>query len=593
EQCPVLFKRVDVAYLRGRLGVTEVHGASTAGELLRCCVQAVAPAPAPDPTAALACSLQTMAAEDPAVLAQDVRATAAADPWGAVQSCAERLQQLQQGAASRGGEAFGAQARALLEALLGAICAAPQLYQPKGGVADAASKAVKHLLLKTGSLGGESQGALPPAHEAILDHLLANPQLHRVLQQVLESTAVDVQGFLRSRLAVGSRAAGEILARHHQAQGRPADASEVLAQLAGRQDPATTLEERARLLQQALAAAQQAAPSSKTVVDRLSAQLNLAVRVQMPLHSEMLLLARDDRVESQWREAAEKRAKELQRLLSLQELYQTVESFGLWHLALLVIDLASDVQDQLMISNQWLRVLLPPNCPYTSRELTQGVFPLLMLRRCTDFFLHASPPGHLPTSAVACPDDFRVRASRLLDELARATDVHGPLWEARRLAYMLEYSSCLWLRATETAAVLPEASAEDSRCQTWVALELLPGRPFHMSAASVTKLYSDMLDLANWLGEFKDMLPPDPNGCCRRLSEDELMSVHLGGVLLAAVRAACGGAPSLERLEAGARGAARAALERLRSRLPAVRGREALRSAAQRLLREVEPLVQG
>lgn len=415
----------------------------------------------------------------------------------------------------------------------------------------AAQCLVEQLLARTSSLhfaserrpgqGGAEEaaggGRVSFVHAAVLEHLLASPQLRPVLEALLDgysSGAVRgaeggiVEAFLQARCGE-SGPAGEMLWKHRLRQGRPREAAEVLLRLAERKDSSCSLAERVRILDQSRQAASRALPGSKDLVERVTAQLDVAARVQLPLLRELQLLANDGRVSTRWHEVAEQRRLKLEeKLLSLQDLYHLAVDFGLYHLVLIIADLSSSIQEQEIGSSTWVSMLLPPQgTPYSQSELQAALpvrqlsmFPLLMVRRSAAFLLQGNQPQLLPEASTARQEDLKLRVVRLISELNEALKPGSQLWDHRCVATLLEYCNCLWHKsvgseevAAGRALASPQAplgrpvlagAAEAASSQrgdadalrpglAWVALEVLTKKPFHLPLSGVVKFYAAMI----------------------------------------------------------------------------------------------------
>mmetsp|Transcript_42660 Transcript_42660/g.134537 ORF Transcript_42660/g.134537 Transcript_42660/m.134537 type:complete len:1243 (+) Transcript_42660:2064-5792(+) len=630
EMCPGIFAQVDLSYVQARLGPAVNQGPGPAGELLRRYATCVSPSSLGDHWVELARSLQNMAGED---------------PRKAAEVCAEKLEQLQQlrfAAAPSEEDLTLATERAklLLEALLGALGSDPKVRFPGGGGAAAPMPAralVEQLLRKTAALrfsGQDSADASPArgteegvnfVHGVILDHLLGSSQQHHILEELLDGNATDMEGFLRSRCATNPLA-GEMLWKHCLRRGRPLDASAILLRLAERSDKEVGLLQRVHSLDLARQVASRALPRSKDLVEQLSAKLDIAIRVQVPLHHELQLLAADERVTARWRNAAEQRREDLQKLMNLQELYQTATDFSLYHIVLVIADTSSSVQEKEVRTSAWITIFFPPAAsPYSSSELghapaawQHGLFPLLMLRRCPSFLSRDACASPTPVLTAVSQDELQQRTTRLLSEMATALRDSSAMWDVRCIATLLEYCNCLWFQSVGSAALagdgaesqasahasLPTASgeAEEGRprsttdpqraARSWVALTVLLQRPFHFTLGDVVKFYAAMLEqLPSWLKDLQSMLPADPSRRRPALSEDDVY-VHLGEVVLAVldqwVTQVEGGRADERSVEdfANAWPSVEGVLSRLRSRLLEVEG-EAVRVVAQRLLKDL------
>lgn len=554
QQCPGIFARVDLDHVQRRLGLVS-RGAAATSERLRSYASCVSPASVGDHWVKLVRSIQAMAAEN---------------PRSAVDLCVEKLDQLQKvrfaDAPSEQEVALAAdRAKMLLEALLGAIGATPRAGEP----ATSMRGIVEHVLTKTSFLrfaGKDSAEPdssklkpLPFAHRVILDYLLACPHQKNVLEALLETSQADVEGFLKDRLSA-NLAAGELLWKHHMRQGRPAAASELLLQLAERPDNDCGLLARVHLLDLARQAARQGSgrgmAQSKEFVQQLSAKSDIAVRVQVPLHHELQLIATDERVSARWRGVAVQKREALQQLQGLQDLYQVAEDFSLYHIILVIADVSSSVQEREVGSSAWISVFFPPVAsPYSPSELgselekwQQGVFPLLMVRRCTTFLSRDTPASPSSVSSAVSYEELQSRSTRLLEELGTAMQDGSAMWDVRCITTLLEYCNCLWVhalqgeeglandkRAIPGAGVDLDDQVDQQPNRAWVALRVLLQPPFRFTLANVVNFYAAMLDhIREWVGEIQRALPADPTRDPRRrrpvLNEDDLY-VHLSEVL--------------------------------------------------------------
>merc|ERR1711988_922443 len=104
-------------------------------------------------------------------------------------------------------------------------------------------------------------------HEVILDYLLSNPRLQRLLDALLDTCPTKIEAFLKDKCDK-SRLASEFLWKYYNKHGRPSCASHVLLRLAEWSGADASLAERVRYLDMARQAAQRAIPSSKDSVDR-------------------------------------------------------------------------------------------------------------------------------------------------------------------------------------------------------------------------------------------------------------------------------------------------------------------------------------
>merc|ERR1719215_284529 len=133
EECPTIFAQVDLSCVQARLGTPGPGGAS---ELCRRYVQCVSAASLDDSWQQLAGGIKAMTAEN---------------PRGAVEACAEKLQQLRQAEAPAA--TVVERARLVIEALLTALTELEP--RPHGADPDrslSAPSLVEQLLARTGSL---------------------------------------------------------------------------------------------------------------------------------------------------------------------------------------------------------------------------------------------------------------------------------------------------------------------------------------------------------------------------------------------------------------------------------------------------------
>eukprot|EP00931_Biecheleriopsis_adriatica_P051801 TRINITY_DN30080_c0_g2_i1.p1 TRINITY_DN30080_c0_g2~~TRINITY_DN30080_c0_g2_i1.p1 ORF type:complete len:1562 (+),score=376.64 TRINITY_DN30080_c0_g2_i1:25-4710(+) len=583
EQCPVLFQRLDLSFVKSRLGglsrdcTAAVQTAAAAVALpLPACVAPTAEQAQPGSAMELlrryAQCVSFGSPEDHwASLGQSLRAAAKEHPRQAAEVCAEKLQQLQlqqeqlrSKAMPETGPGAEARSRQLLEALLGAVAFEP-LGRPVENRALAAQSLVEQLLSRTSSLqfpsdqgkkaGSQAEEAaggcagVSFAHAAVLDYLLASSQLRPVLEALLEGRGVGalpgvqgtvVQAFLQERCGE-SHAAGELLWRHFLRQGRSKEAAKVLQRMAERQG-SCSLAERVRYLDQARQAASRGLPGSKELLDGLTAQLDAAARVQLPLMRELALLSSDGHLAESWRSSAARRRQSLDEgLFKLQDLYQLAVDFGLYHLVLVIADLSASIQqDKEIGASAWINTLLPPQAlPYAQGELVvnlpakqHGIFPLLMVRRSAIFLLQGDQARLQPAGSVASPEDLQVRVIQLISELAEALRPGSSLWDVGCVATVLEYSSCLWLKALRSSQDFSGGSSSSRAELSWVSLKVLTKAPFRMSLASVLKLYASMLSQSqSWACDLRKRLPADTVGLIPSVSDAELHA-HLAQVIL-------------------------------------------------------------
>lgn len=107
------------------------------------------------------------------------------------------------------------------------------------------------------------------------------------------------------------------------------------------------------------------------------------------------------------------------------------------------------------------------------------------------------------------------------------------LFDPRNVATVLEYCSHLWLRSLSHN---PGGMSGEvlERLRSWVAQQVLRGRPFGFSVEHVLVFYHGMIkDLGKWLHGLQALLPADE--LRPPTSEDELL-VHLASVVLGVLR---------------------------------------------------------
>jgi len=581
RQCPGIFALVDLdqCFTRARVEGAAVAAATT-GDLLSRCVQ---------------CVSSSSAEERWEVLTQSIRAMALEDMRGAAEICIDKVQHLQSNNELRSGIESAALGRAkvLFDALLSALSPFPEeqscalveflLNKTVALCFDITPKAADSFLPTSKATTSSASTAhpapaVPPVHGIILDHLLANKRLHCVLEILLDKYVTDIEIFLKSRCDK-NRAAGEVLWKYHLRHGRFSAASSVLQRLAEWPSQDCSLQDRVQYLDLARQAAHRALPQSKDMLDKLSLLRDIAIRVQVPLHQELRLIASDGRVAAKWQRLAAQRAEQLQQLCTLQALYQIAKDFGLFHIVLVVSDLSSSTQEQEITSANWINTFFPPTfMPYAPSEMRalpamqpHGIFPLLLVRRCATFFAQGESASMLPEVGEVCTEDFRLRASRLLQELATVLKVPGTTWDVRIIATLLEYCNCLWLKSVEAddaapplapplppPAEPPTASADEAASsadaapsaarppgreaeqtpdrhrssRAFVALQILSQQPFNLGPENVVKLYVDMLaHLTAWLRDLQALMPADPTGYRPAVGEDDVY-IHLSMVIV-------------------------------------------------------------
>eukprot|EP00435_Cladocopium_sp_Y103_P019583 s23_g4.t1 len=271
---------------------------------------------------------------------------------------------------------------------------------------------------------------------------------------------------------------------------------------------------------------------SKDLLERLSAQLDVAARVQLPLQRELDLLILDVHVSERWRSRAKEERKKLdESLLKLQDLYQIAVDLGFYHLVLVIVDLTSSTQDMEAGFTAWLRSFLPlQDTPYSPGQLqrscyatrSHGLFPLLLVRRSQLFLQRSDPPQLTAPAEQAGPKDFELRVVHFIGELAEALRSGSPLWDARAVGTLLEFCNCLWRKASGAAA------------SDWVALEVLAKKPFQMPLAALLRFYTAVVSqLPSWSADLRTRL----DGSSIQLSNSELY-LHLSQVVLCLVEKA-------------------------------------------------------
>eukprot|EP00913_Durusdinium_trenchii_P001574 g1458.t1 len=320
-------------------------------------------------------------------------------------------------------------------------------------------------------------------------------------------------------------------------------------------------------------ASRRALPGSKDLLERLSAQLDVAARVQLPLQREMDLLILDPQpdprlrhVSERWRSRAKEERKKLDEALS--KLQDTRPS----------ADLSSSTQDLDAGFGAWLRSFFPlqdrpgqlqrsGHCPATR---SHSLFPLLLVRRAHLFLQRSDPPQLQPVTEGSPkegraglfqrPDsagwrsfsvrlalrslgdlgsfgadrltvqqraptlqDFEVRAIQLMAEMSEALRSGSHVWNARAVGTLLEFCSCLWRKVQATQVPVPSPSE-------WVAMEVLAKKPFQMPLAGLLRFYGAVLaQLTSWASDLRSKLPGH-----LQLSNQEL-ALHLSQVALSLV----------------------------------------------------------
>lgn len=569
EKCPAIFAQVDLSQCmevcRGEAAAME----TPTSDVLRQYVQ---------------CFSSSSLEDHWSVLVKAIQATAAKDPQGAADICTEKIQQLQCGDA-----AALSRARSWLVALLDALSPIP-VAQCRTIIESVLLRISSVRLVHDASVNSTES---PSLRDVILEHMLCQPRLHRVLESLVNSTATNVEPFLLHRYGE-SRVAAECLWKYYLHQDQPNRASGVLLQLADRPDGSCTLKDRLGYLrlakEHATSAPAEENKDNTKVSDTLVLRLEVGVRIQAPLQRELRLLSSDAHVAEKWRNLAEQRCEYLQELRSLRELYETATEFSLFHIVLVVMDLSGQSDQQEFVPVVWVNIFCPPDAsPYSPSELSvdgaaprpaaaaptpsspsvppaRALFPLLLVRQSVGVLAEEGPPGapgrreDVAVRAAARasagaevdvrPELFELRARGLLTELARATKAPGPLWDVRCIAAVLEYCSCAWFRAVEVPEPLPAEKADKAVGQkptlghggscgivatclrSWVALRLLPGEPFNFALADVVRFYAQMLGhLKEWARDLQALLPEYVRKD-HLVCEDDLR-MHLAEVVLA------------------------------------------------------------
>eukprot|EP00930_Biecheleria_cincta_P097159 TRINITY_DN88882_c0_g1_i1.p1 TRINITY_DN88882_c0_g1~~TRINITY_DN88882_c0_g1_i1.p1 ORF type:complete len:1571 (-),score=289.58 TRINITY_DN88882_c0_g1_i1:80-4792(-) len=572
EQCSLIFQKVDLAFVRSRIGSAQPQASAFA---VRTAAAAIAAQPLPVPMGQSGTALEILRRYAQCVspgspedhwesLAQSLRNAAGEQPRQAAEICVEKLHQMHLLQEQRKNQALPqahpdaeARSKQMLEALLGVV-SSDALGRPLEDRVLTAQGLVEQLLIRSASLQSSSDRSSTDAadvsfvHRAVLSYLLACPQLKPVLEALLNghgSGAVSgvesslVEAFLQERLGE-SRVAGEVLWKHCLRQGRPQEASGVLLRLAEIPGQSCSLAERIRYLDQARQVATRGLPASKSLLDSLSAKLGAAARVQLPLQREIQIITSDDHLSSGWRSAAEQKLNILDAgLLKLQDLYQVAVEFALYHLTLVIADLSSSAQDSDTGAIAWVSTLLPPQAsPYAPEELQvalpakqHGIFPLLMVRRTRRFLLQENQPVLQPTGTSAHAEDLKLRVLQLLRELGEALAPGSALWNVGCVATLLEYCSCLWYKATDDeGSILRLGDGTRMSCdRAWVALDVLTQKPFQKSLADVIAFYEKVLSHAkSWASDLRQKLPRESFGSVRPSLTDDELYAHLGEVVL-------------------------------------------------------------
>lgn len=477
-QCPGIFAQVDLEFVRGQISRKEPSSGEFIHRYMRC--------------------VSSNSLEDHwNSLARSIAKMAQTDPRGAADIVIEKLQHVcEVGPAD---EATMRHVTLLLQGLVGSIQPEP-MFRP----------VFEHLFVKTAAIVVPGHAGRPAAHRIVLEHLLSSSRHHPIFDWLLDTSTTDIVSFLEES---SSPVAGEFLWKYYWRHNQPGRASGILLSIA--EKPSTcSLDERIRYLDLSREAAGRS--SKKELVEKLTLQLDLAMRVQTPLCLELQLVASDSRLSTRWHETAESCLKEFSQLQDLHTLFQTAVHFGLFHIILVAAHLSPAHKE--LASSIWVGVFFPPLCPYSSTEMVskpaveRGLFPLLLVRRCASFLTSDSE-----ISQEVRIEDFQCRTTKLVEELEAA--LPSSMWDPRCVVTLLEYGNCVWLHTFETV--------DTEQDRAWVALHILPRRPYRYTFLTIVKLYADMIaGLGVWAADLKSSIPDT-----HPISEDELCN-HIGTVLL-------------------------------------------------------------
>lgn len=485
ELCPAIFCRVDLdRCLQARSSDACPSEESPASNLLRRYVDCV-----------------SSSSEDHwVVLARGIQAMALENPQSAVDISLEKIEQLK-------GDVAAHRIRLLLESLLDGLAGARDNVP-----------VVEALLVRTQLLHadeGSSRAAVPPLHAVILNRLLSNPSLCRILESLLSSRATDVEGFLRERFK-DNRVAGECLWKFYSQQDKPSSASAVLVQLA-QTSPNSYLEDRVAWLRLAGEQIALAGPRFADAAERI-AVMHAVASVQVRVCRELVIIARDGRMADVWRDKAEQSREELQQLKTLEEVHHVVMEFGITHLLFLVLKVAGGQPEPSAVASLWLNLFFPPaNSPYSSsvwRNSPQALFPLFTARGSLSFFEDSEQ------ESSGGPDSFRLRVSSLLSELERVVGTGNAMMDIPSAVSVLEYCNCLWLHV--------HGVSQGTRAnRAWV-FSVLP--LFGITLPAIVVFYAKLVaHLDQWVVELQSMLPTDSQ---RPLLTVDDVHIHLAEVVV-------------------------------------------------------------
>mmetsp|Transcript_35069 Transcript_35069/g.64910 ORF Transcript_35069/g.64910 Transcript_35069/m.64910 type:complete len:1460 (+) Transcript_35069:1-4380(+) len=593
QMCPVIFQQVETcaaacaaAWHPGDAG-SELGAPGAAGQNPRPAEPAPEPSPVRDrprggedpglPSAAAGSSgndiLRNFARFLPkgpvedrwAAVARIIPAVASENLPGAVELCAQELLRLPPGEPASPGRA-----QTLLAALLEKLIERPAVeIRSLLESFFTRTNALKFADSREGADGGGVSAELPFVHATVLAQLLtgaekdseqteppetsAARQACRTALEALLSPpmAAEVGPFLRDRYP-SSRAAGECLSTFYSETGQVDRACGIWMQLADRSGQNCSLHRCINDLQKALALAKSSEELwAQEAVQNLSLRLQVAQRVQVPLRQELAHLAQDPRLASKWRQAAKQRQDELRMLQGLRELCQTAEEFGLFHIMLIIADFSEPAQPRDQWSMIWVHVFCPPlTSPYWMSHvagdshraaLTSGspaaLFPLLMVRHLKAFYpLEDGATPQLLADMASYPHpelavSFELRVTALFEELRHLTKVHGPCWDVRFIATLLEYCNCVWFHAVDPHETSSQNCGTSSSPRAWMALRVLSMKPFSLSLAETVRLYAEMLrHVPLWVKDLQERLP---EGVSWPALGDDDLQVHLSEVLLA------------------------------------------------------------
>jgi hypothetical protein len=370
-----------------------------------------------------------------------------------------------------------------------------------------------------------------------------------LLDALVKSKALDLEVMLRPYSS--SRVAAECLWKYHAQHDQPAHASAVLLQLVEWPDVECKLQDRVRYLELAVGQSKKSHSWKKEAVAEQVLRLEVAKRVQVPLLCELSSIAENQHIGEDRRFEAKTCAQDLHRLCDVRDLYQTALAFGLFHIVLVIADLREGDHDREDLSWAWVSIFCPEAAcvywpPASSSALPPAhrLFPLLTVREGsffigTSFYRIADDVSpHLGDVTGPGVDAFRNRSLALLEELQLMTQVRRPLWDARSIATVLEYCSCVWIHVYDASPDKASSDTDGNRCignatiqRSWVALDVLCSEPFSFTLSDVVQFYGRMLaQLGTWMRALQSMLPEAAGW--PQLAEDDL-HIHLSEVVLA------------------------------------------------------------